>query len=874
MPPRIPQWFLKRMTAFHQRHSIVEDFEETFEEIKQTSGIYKARRWYWMNVFKSLPEYIKFLIQWKFILVSSYLKTTLRNIKNSKIYSSINIMGLALGLACFILIILWVIHEMSYDRFHTDSDKIYRVTCHGVFQGEHLDAIGTPAPLAPAIIKELPEVTYAARIRRFPRIIFKYGRNAFYEDKVLGVDPSFFEIFNFAFISGYPKTALSDIFNIVITKETAQKYFGSENPLNKKISVEGRATFVVTGVLDTIPKNSSLEFDFLVSYKCVEAFEICGLGWGDPNFWTYVKCKHTGNARETGRKITEVAGIYGSPLVVRYNAEFRLQPLKQAHLNPVGSYDYVKGNINYVYIFSIIGFFILTIACINFVNLSTARFGKRAKEVSLRKVIGAQRGQIARQLMGETFFLVCISMVFAVIVVRFIMPVFNSLTGKNLILNVWDIKFLFLFLVILCLTTLAAGLYPALYLSSFSPSAVLKGNESGSSLLTNHGNLFRGKSFRNLLVVIQFSISIILIICTTIVYNQLHYILTNSWKPEGRCIIHIPVKENIATKYDYVKTGLLSQPDILSVSIKDCLPTTILNWTGEVSWEERAVNDERIVMETTRIGYDYFKTIGIDIVAGRNFSRKFSNDKQAYILNEEAVKQMGMDNPIGKTFALYGKKGPIIGIVKNTHFQSFRLKYPPQVFHLFTSIKDQAFEGAVLINVRIPDSSSRSKIVSTTLSRIEKIWKEVNTLAPFEYQFLDDTIESQYGKEQHLSSLFGIFSFLAIIISCLGLFGLASFSSECRTKEIGIRKVMGASTSKILFLLSKEFLKWVVLANIIAWPVAYYAMGKWLQGFAFRTSIGLLPFLAAGTTALIIALVTVYHRTYKAATANPVESLR
>jgi len=268
------------------------------------------------------------------------------------------------------------------------------------------------------------------------------------------------------------------------------------------------------------------------------------------------------------------------------------------------------------------------------------------------------------------------------------------------------------------------------------------------------------------------------------------------------------------------------------------------------------------------------KKFAASLNAGRDFSRKFADDKQAYILNEEAVKQMGMENPIGKTFALYGKKGPIIGIVRNTHFQSFRLKYPPQVFHLFTNINDQAFEGAVLINVRIPDSSSRSKILSTALSRIEAIWKEVNTLAPFEYQFLDETIESQYRKEQHLSSLFGIFSFLAIIISCLGLFGLASYSSECRTKEIGIRKVLGASTLKIQFLLSKEFIKWVVLANIIAWPVAYYAMGKWLQGFTYRTSIGFLPFLAAGTTALIIALVTVYHRAYKAATANPVDSLR
>lgn len=868
--PRI--FFLLRLFIGKSKAHLLENhFEEIYDEIFTQKGRFAANRWLCCHFISSLPS---ISIYGSITMFKNYLKIALRNIKMQKIYSLINIGGLGLGMACFTLIFLWVTNELSYDNFHNDKDKIYRITCHGFFQGKEIHDIGTPAPLAPALIEELPDIEHAARIRLFPRLILKHGSNTFYEDQILGVDPSFLEIFNFPFISGNPKTALSQILSVVITKETAQKYFGEENPVNKSINIEGRISCKVTGVIENVPSNSSLKFDFLVPYQCVEAFKICGLGWGDPNFWTYIKLKGISDEREIGKKMTQIAKNHRCPYVVKYHAEFLAQPLKQVYLNPVGNYDFVKGNIRYVYIFSIIGLFILAIACINFINLSTARYEKRAREIGLRKVLGAHRSQLIKQLLGESFFMVCISLAFALILIKLLMPLFNNLTGKNLTLNFLDTQVYLILLIITLLTGFFAGLYPSLYLSSFSPVVVIKGSSGWGSFLKKYRTPIRGKSFRNILVVIQFAVSIILIICTAVVFNQLQFISENTWKMEKHCIIHIPVKENIGIKYDFVKEQLLTHPEILSVAVKDSLPTKILNWTGEVSWEGRATNDERIVMETTRVGDDYFQTMGIDIVQGRNFSRKIVSDNQAFILNEEAVTQMGMENPIGKTFALYGRKGPIIGVVKNTFFQSFKLKYPPQVFHMLTNLQEQAFEGAVFIKVGLPDSSSKRKTISATLTHIENVWKQVNSLAPFEYHFLDETIESQYRKEQHLRSLFGIFALLAIIISCLGLYGLASYTAEYRTKEIAIRKVLGASILEVLVMLTREYFKWVVLANIIAWPVAYYAMNEWLQGFTYRTIIGPFTFIIAGMIALLIALTTVYYQSFKAASKNPVESLK
>ncbi|MFC1725285.1 ABC transporter permease [candidate division KSB1 bacterium] len=872
-PPRI--LFLLKLFIDSRKASLLEsNFEEIYNDIYTSKGRFAALRWFWYHFFSSLPSIINRSIYWSFIMFRNYLKIALRNIKRQKVFSFINIGGLALGMACFILILLWVQNELSYDKFHNDKEKIYRITRHGYYQGNQYNSIGTPAPLAPALIEELPEIENAVRVRRFPRVIFKYGDNAFYEDKGFGVDEAFFKIFNFPFISGNPENALTDVFDIVLTKKIAEKYFGTEDPINKSINVEGRASFVVKGVIEDIPDNSSFKFDCLVSYKCIEAFQICGLNWGDPNFWTFIKLQNPGDIKETGIKITDIARNHGCPHISMRKGEFKVQPLKQVYLNPVGNYDYVKGNIKYVYIFSVIGFFILTIACINFVNLSTARYGKRAKEVGMRKVVGASRVQIIKQLFGESFFLVCISLLFAVILVKLLIPYFNNLTGKNIFLNLLDIKVYFIFMFVVLLSVITAGLYPSVYLSSFSPAAVLKGTGSFVSLLRKYSGSTKGRLFRNALVVIQFSLSIILIICTAVVFNQLHYILDNSWKLENECIIHIPVKENIGPKYDYVKEQLLRQPDIVSVTVKDCLPTSSINNTSGVTWEGKTTPVESLTMETTRISYDYFITMGIEIVKGREFSKEISSDNTAYILNEEAVSQMGIEDPIGKIFALYGRRGPIIGITKNTQFQSFRLKYPPQAFHLLTDIGNQAFEGGVFIKVKIPNGLEKRNSLTASITHIRNVWVEVNSLAPFEYHFLDETIESLYNNEQNLRSLFGLFALLAVIISCLGLFGLASYTAESRTKEIGIRKVLGATISNITFMLTKDFIKWVVIANIIAWPAAYYFMNKWLQGFEYRTGLGIVTFISAGIIALIIALVTVNYQSLKAASADPVKSIK
>jgi putative ABC transport system permease protein len=850
------------------------NFEEIYDRLYRHEGKRAARKWFWTQFLSSIPYLVQRSVYWRMTMFKNHIKISVRKMRKQKIFTLINTGGLTLGMSCVLLIGLWVKNELSFDRFHNEREKIYRITMQGIHQGTQFSDIGTPAPLAPVILEELPEAEHAARIRYFPRLIFKHAGRAFYEDRGFAVDPSFFKIFNFRFVSGDPGTALSDLFSIVLTEETARKYFGPEDPVGKPIEIEGRFSFIVTGVIENIPHNSSLTFDYLTSYQCVEAFDICGTGWGDPNFWTYVKLKQACNENEIGKKITKIAGNHGCPHVLRYNTKFSVQPLKKAYLHPIGQYDYVRGNINSVYIFSVIGLFILLIACINFINLSTAVYGKRAKEIGLRKVVGASRNQIVKQFLGESYFLVCVSFILALILVRLILPHFNNMTGRNLTLNFLDINIYLAFLICTCVTALVAGLYPSFMMSSFNPADVIRGTGSFFPVYGKLRASVKGKSFRNVLVVIQFSISIILIICTIVVYNQLRYISNNGWKTEGDCIIHIPVKENIGTKYDTIKEQLINHPQITGVTVKDCLPTTLLNRTGEISWEGMSGDEERIVMEVTRIGYDYFKTLDIEIVKGRNFSRERRTDHTAYILNEQAVHQMGMRDPVGKEFSLYGRKGPIIGIARDTQFQSFKLQHPPQIVQLLTNIPEQAPEGAVFIRVKTDDSQNTGQVITAALSHIKSMWNEVNSTAPFEYHFLDETIESQYKNEQYLRSLFGTFTLLAIIISCIGLFGLSLYTSECRTKEIGIRKVLGASVSGITIMLTREFIRWVLIANVIAWPVAYYAMSRWLQGYAYRTGIGLWPFLFSGIIALVIALITVNVQSLKAAMTNPVESLK
>ena len=676
-------------------------------------------------------------------------------------------------------------------------------------------------------------------------------------------DPSIFEMFTFPFIEGDEATALSDPNNIVITEEMAEKYFGNADPMGKTLLIEDGEGMQVTGVIKNIPNNSHIQFDFLLPFQLVYEESLMSTYWGDYNFNSFVQLSGSVDVQDLSHRVTEVARKHNDPSVKYEKSEFLLQPLKDIHLDAGTAKAGVEkmaplGDRKYVYIFSIVAFFVLFIACINFMNLSTARFIRRAKEVGLRKVVGSSRAQLVRQFFGESLFLTGIAGCIAVLLVELFLPSFNQLSGKHLFISHLDYRFLLGFIAVVVTTGIIAGSYPALYLSSFKPVFVIKG------LLRSEP---RSSFFRRILVLVQFSISIGLIIGTSIVFKQRQFIQYMDLGFNKENIILIPVRENIGTKYEIVKQQLLKDPNILGVTVKDWLQirsqrnTTVADWEGKLP-------DQSVAFSHVRVDYDYLDIMNIKIIEGRNFSREYPTDStEAFIVNEEAVRAMGIESPVGVPLSLQGKEGKIIGIIQDAQFSTLHQKINPQVYHLIDDINRAWGYGAILIKVRGENTIQ-------AMGTIENVWNDTNPNSPFEYHFFDESIEQRYAAEKQISVLFNDFSFLAIFISCLGLFGLAAFAAEGRTKEIGIRKVLGASIFSIVQMLSLEFTKWILLANIIAWPVAYYLMLKWLQNFAYRINMNGWVFVFAGALALIIALLSVSYQAVRAALSDPVQALR
>ena len=792
-------------------------------------------------------------------MLKNHLKISIRHIRRNKIYASINIIGLAIGIAGFFLIMLWVQDELSFDKFHQNRDSIYRVVCDT--KGDAF--FGSPAPLAPTIQSELPEVVRATRLYRVPRFVFAVEQKSFYEDNGIVVDSAFFHMFSFPFIKGSLETGFTNPDHIVITESMARKYFGEDDPINKKINVEGEGFLVVGGVLKDIPSNSHLQFDYALPYVFLQDVRLCGLQWGDFNFKTYVQLNLPLDQADVQNKITQIAINHDCPQIKYSGFSFSLQSLNDMYLHPISAYDIQLGDIKYIYIFSIIALLVLGVACFNFINLSTARAMTRAKEVSIRKVVGANRRQIMYQLWSEFFVLAVLASILSLGIIQLAMPAFNQLTGKQLAISLLQPQIFMLMLGALLCCGLLAGFYPALSISVFQPVKLLQRQSIAGS---------NSPLLRRLLVVSQFALSILLIVCTLVVAQQMRYIQKKSWTLRDDVVLHMPIKENVGSKFDVVKHELLQHPNIVAVSAKDALPTFINNNTTGVWWTGKTDAQSSLHIETIRVSHDYFKTMGLALTEGRTFSQEFSDDESAaYILNEEAVRQTGLSDPVGKSFALYRRQGPIIGVVQDSYFQTLKQPKRPQAFYLFTNLPREGFFGSVFIRIAKTQNHGDLK---TAISYIESVWRGVNQIAPFEYHFLDQTIQTQYKDEQRLMLLFSIFSALAILISCLGLFGLATFMAERRTKEIGIRKALGSTVSGVVILLTRSFAAWVLLANIIAWPLAWFAMNKWLQNFVYRVSMSWWLFVIAGATALVIALLTISWQAIRAATANPVEALR
>jgi ABC-type antimicrobial peptide transport system permease subunit len=776
----------------------------------------------------------------------SHLKVAVRKMRKQKAYSIINTLGLALGLTCSFLIYFWVQDELGYNRFHEKADQLFRVNKMYQIGGETQYNSSTPFPLALAVRENIPEVIDATRFHRI-RALVSFGDhedNVFYERRVCVVDPSFFRIFSFPFVKGNPDESLTEPDSIVLTESVAAKYFGMEDPIGKTLTLDHDKDFVVKGVIEDIPSASDLRFGLFVPVSRMIDPEMLE-GWGDHYAMTFVLLQDGSVLAEVEKKISELI----QEQLPKEQISLALQPLSDIHLY---SEDGSEEGMKFIRIFSIVALFILIIACINYINLSTARSEKRAKEVGLRKVVGARRMQIAWQFFAESVLFTLIALAIALMLIQLLEGVFHDLTGKTLVLADFEPGFIVGLLLITGFTGLAAGVYPALVLSSFKPVRALR---YGS-------DRFGGKaSFRKTLVVVQVSLSIMLLISLGVIEKQLRYIRSRDLGFDKNGILFMRMAGGLQKNYEAFRNELLQNPSVAAVARAFQPPGEMSAIVRGIRWEGMEAG-ESVAFGFIPVDYDTLDLLDIKIVQGRKFSREFPTDDSNFILNEKAINAIGLKDPIGKPFSLTFSTGKIVGVVKDFHSMPLNYGIEPVVL-----LVNPDYYSLALVKIRPGDRRG-------AISSVEAAWKKFAPGFPFEYHFLDERFELYYGPEILAGKLFRYFALIAIFISCLGLLGLSAFMAEQKTKEIGIRKALGASVPRIVLLLTKQFLLWVLLANIIAWPVAFVAMRSWLDNYPFRTSIGLPLFLLSAAAALLITMFTVSFQAVRAARANPVDSLR
>jgi putative ABC transport system permease protein len=691
------------------------------------------------------------------------------------------------------------------------------------------------------------------RVKNYERQV-RYKNGQFHEKRFLYAEPEFLEMFTFPVVNGNPKTAIKEPYTVMVTKDMAQRYFGKENPMNKIINIDNEQDYRITGILENVPDNSHLKFDFLASFSTLLGTwgQNQLTSWQNSSVWTYIQLDKNSNPQKfnTLLKKYDTVGFGGHP------ASFYLQALEDIHLGQKVAFDLPgKGDIRYIYLYSAITLFILLIACFNYMNLSIARSFSRGKEIGIRKVVGAKRKGIIFQFLGESLVLSLSSLVLALLLVRIALPVFNYLTERNIQFDLSnDITLIFCLIGLGLFAGLIAGIYPAVFLSSFKTAKVLKGHTESISKSTT--------SVRNLLIIVQFAVSTCLIICVLVINQQLHYIKNTKLGLDKESIITISMpNEQMWKKYNVFKNELSQQANILDMTASKSLPTEIDN-TAQIKLGGKN-QGETLRVWINWVDFNFIDFYKIKIIQGRNFIKDSPQDlKNAYVINETAAKAIGLENAVGEKFGTGRSAGQIIGVVEDFHFAPLYSKIEPLALKLDP-------DYLKVLSVR-----TNSFDISNTLSFIQNIWKKVFHDFPFVFSFLDKRIESMYETEMKLGQSFNSFTLIAILLSCLGLLGLASYMAEKKTKEIGIRKVLGATVPNILLLLTKEFTRFVFLANIIAWPVAYFAMNRWLQNFAYRINIGLWVFIISSLLALYTALLTISYQSIKAATGNPVDSLR
>ena len=809
-------------------------------------------------------------------LLWNYVKIALRKIQRQKGYAFINIAGLALGMACALLVLLWVQDETSFDHFHANAGTLYRVeqdqrSDRGKF---HVNA--TPYGLAAALKAEIPEIKDSTRVASPGTLLVRYGEKVFFESGVRAVDPAFLGMFTFPAVKGSLETALRDPGCIAMTETMARKYFGAENPLGKSLTVNNTFPVVVTAVLKDVPSNSIFRFDALLPMTFLRNLGVDIESWPSNEILTFVRLHERSAASGINGKITRLVTarmiaalradterwkrIQSDPALRRrlesYQApDFSLMPVFGINLYGYFGFNRTSQAIKTVEMFVAIAMFVLLIACINFMNLATARSAGRAREVGLRKVVGAFRRTIAGQFYSESILTAVLAGLAALVMVVLLLPAFNSLSGKHMTLaSLVDLKFILAVLAVTLVTGFVAGSYPALFLSSFQPARVLKGRLANA----------RGALFRKTLVVIQFGLSIFLLIGMGVVTRQIDLIRTKKLGYEKDQLIYLQLWGDTARTYPVLKERLLRDSKIQGVTSTHLPPTSIGSNSGGATWDGKDPN-QRYLIGSGFVDFDFTETMKIPMAAGRPFDKRYAMDNgHTFLVNEEVPKLMGLDaaSAVGKRFKFMGVEGPIVGVMKNFHYQSVRVSIEPLA--LVVAPANAQFAVVRLEAGDVPGS----------LEAVKAGWRAVNPQYPCDYRFFDQDFDQMYRADERTGMVLRIFAAMAVMIACLGLFGLASFMAEQRTKEIGIRKVLGASAPSVVVLLSKEFAKWVLAANLLAWPAAYFIMRNWLRGYAYRAEIAWWLFALAGAGTLAIALLTVSFQSLRAAQADPVKALK
>ena len=882
-PERLTRLGRKALIAFLGRgehFAVVGDFEELYAEVVREKGPLQARAWFWGQIVRSLPACLVHLVYWSCVMIRNYFITTVRNIRKQRAFTFINVFGLAIGIAACLLALLYIRTELSYDRYNAKADRIHRLAARLFRQGQELNISGAGAPVGPYLKEHFPEVEDAVRFREEGSIRVKAGEQSFRETNVVYTEPSFFNVFTVPVLRGDAATALASPRTLMLSRTTASKYFGRDDPLGRPLLVDGEQEWVVTGVFEDIPRASHFHFDILLSFVSLDLeSDPVSNSWMSFNYQTYLLFREGASPRPLAANLDALVMSHMAPEIKQtmgvsldefmkrsgMRVENRLQPLVDIHLRAGNGIAEFKPNsdIKYIRLFTAVSLFVLLLAVVNFVNLATARSSGRAREVGVRKVLGSARRDLVGQFLLESLVFSLLALLFAVLFVRLALPLFNRLAGTAMDaagLATPGVAAAVLGLVLAI--AFLAGAYPAFYISTFRPAPVLKGETAKGG---------RGGFLRRALVVFQFTVSVVLIIGTFVVYRQLRYIQNENVGFNREQVLVLENTNLLGPRATALKEEMRAYPRVVKASLSGFLPVPSSRARMVIAAEGDPDGQNAPPIGVWSVDHDYIETLEMTLVAGRDFSRERGTDAEAVILNEAAVRHFQFDDPLGKRVVLHDL-GPdnqgmvqqpltVIGVVGDFNYESLRNAVEPMVMRLGTS------RGRLILRVEGED-------VAGTIETLRRKWGDFAPGEPFEYYFLDERFDRMYESELRIGRIFGSFAGLAVFVGCLGLFGLAAYSAAKRTREIGIHKVFGATVPDVLSLLVREYVVLVGVANLIAWPVAYLMMSAWLRDFAYRTGVGWVGFAATGLAMLAAALLTVGAQSVKAASANPAETLR